>query len=417
MAIVGFLIAIALFFYFKRRLSDTREQSRLDQQGATYACHPANWSEEWHRHWAEKFRRQAERRVGHLDHYTARKRRRLIRRAERLGLSLVDAAARQPSSPRQVPRNGEAELTRRARRRARAEAGYYTHLLTYLGAVAFLALINILTMSYPWFLWPALAWGIGLFAHYMALFGSSLVRERYFNPAVERRVRREKLVMHSEKQASIDELSASIAHEIRNPIAAAKSLVQQIGEDPSAEANAEYAEVAVAELDRVERRISHLLKYAKEEDYNFGRIDLAATVNSAHEQMQARLEAANVTVVRNYLAEPAVLADGEKLRQVFANIIGNAIDALGSVPEGRRIELLIENGANRATVRFRDNGCGIPASQIDRVFNPFFTTKEEGTGLGMAISKKIIEDHDGTIDVMSDYGRGAEFVVTLPLHK
>jgi signal transduction histidine kinase len=393
MAIVGFLIAIALFFHFKRRLSDTRAQTRIEQERAISACHVANWSEEWHRHWAEKFRRQAERRVGYLEHYTASKRRRVLRRAERLGLSLVDAATRQSSRPDQVHREGEAELRRRARRRARAEAGYYTHLLTYLGAMAFLILINLLTTRYPWFLWPALGWGIGLFAHYIALFGSSLVRERYFYPAVERQVWRQKLVMQSEKQATIDELSASIAHEIRNPIAAAKSLVQQIGEDPSAQANAQYAEVAVTELDRVERRISHLLKYAKEEDYDLGRIDLAATVSSAHEQMLARLEAANVTVVRTYRAEPVVLADGDKLRQVFANIIGNAIDALGSVRNGRRLELLIENGGNRATVRFRDNGCGIPTSEIDRIFNPFFTTKAEGTGLGMAISKKIIEAH------------------------
>ena len=127
-----------------------------------------------------------------------------------------------------------------------------------------------------------------------------------------------------------------------------------------------------------------------------------------------------MAVVRNYITGPTVVADGEKLRQVFANILDNAIDALDSVAEGRRIELFIENG-NRgtagpgATVRIRDNGCGIPADKIGRIFNPFFTTKEKGTGLGMAISKKIVEAHEGTIDVVSEPGRGTEFVVTLPL--
>ena len=132
--------------------------------------------------------------------------------------------------------------------------------MSYLGVMAFLALINLFTTSYPWFLWPALGWGIGLFSHYMAVFGSRMMRERYFEPAVEREVRREKVVMHTEKQASIDELSATIAHEIRNPIAAAKSLVQQMGEDPTSVENVEYAKVALEELDRVERRISHLLQ-------------------------------------------------------------------------------------------------------------------------------------------------------------
>jgi two-component system, sporulation sensor kinase E len=127
-----------------------------------------------------------------------------------------------------------------------------------------------------------------------------------------------------------------------------------------------------------------------------------------------------VNVARNYIGGPTVYADAEKLRQVFANILDNAIDALEPVSEGRRVELFIENGAPggagaHATVRVRDNGCGIPVDKIDRIFNPFFTTKEKGTGLGMAISKKIVEAHEGTIDVVSEVGRGTEFMVTLPL--
>ena len=110
-----------------------------------------------------------------------------------------------------------------------------------------------------------------------------------------------------------------------------------------------------------------------------------------------------------------MFADAEKLRQVFANILDNAIDALEGVVEGRRIDLFIENGAGNATVRVRDNGCGIPADKVERIFNPFFTTKEKGTGLGMAITKKIVEAHEGSIDVASREGTGTEFTITLPL--
>src|SRR5262249_9584746 len=100
----------------------------------------------------------------------------------------------------------------------------------------------------------------------------------------------------------------------------------------------------------------------------------------------------------------------------FANILDNAIDALSTVADGRRIDLFLENGASRkATVRIRDNGAGVPADKIDRIFNPFFTTKEHGTGLGMAIAKKTIEAHEGAIDVVREPGHGTEFVVTLPL--
>jgi signal transduction histidine kinase len=249
----------------------------------------------------------------------------------------------------------------------------------------------------------------------MAVFGSRRLKERYFDPAIEREVRREKEVMQTEKQADISDLTSTIAHEIRNPIAAAKSLVQQMGEDPASVENVEYAKVAIDELDRVERRISHLLKYAKEEDYRFERVNLAAVVDASLTQMKAKLDAAKVAAVRNYIAGPTVQADAEKLRGVFVNILDNAIDAFGGVAEGRRIDLFIENGGRQTTVRIRDNGAGIPPEQLDRIFNPFFTTKEKGTGLGMAIAKKVVEAHTGTIDARSAIGRGTEFQVTLPL--
>jgi signal transduction histidine kinase len=421
MPFFGFIIAVVLFMHYKRRLRHYRRRHQLEGDmscSASMPCSPpraVSWHDEWHRQWAEKFQRQAERRWAQIERQSQRKLRKLDRKArKRMGLPLDDEV-RSEGQPTSRDTGSDSEVLRRARRRAAAEVGFYSHLMSYLGVMAFLALINLFTSSYPWFLWPALGWGIGLFAHYMAVFGSRLLREQYFEPAVEREVRREKVVMQTEKQASIDELSSTIAHEIRNPIAAAKSLVQQMGEDPMSVENVEYAKVALDELARVERSISHLLKYAKEEDYNFAPVSLAGVVDSALTQMRAKLDEAKVAVARNYITGPTILADAEKLRQVFANILDNAIDAFASVPEARRIEVFIENGGDAATVRVRDNGCGIPADKIDRIFNPFFTTKEKGTGLGMAISKKIVEAHEGKIDVISQSGSGTDFVVTLPM--
>jgi signal transduction histidine kinase len=312
-------------------------------------------------------------------------------------------------------RSAEQDADRRARRRAAAELGFHTHFFWYVAVNVLLAVLSLMTFSL-WFLWPLFCWGFGVFAHYTAVFGRRLFRQRYFEPAVEREIRREKAVMTSEKQASIDELSSTIAHEIRNPIAAAKSLVQQMGEDPTSSENVEYGKVALDELERVERSISHLLKYAKEEDYNLTRVNVATVVDSALTQMRAKLDEARVLVARNYISGPTITADAEKLRQVFANVLDNAIDALTPVAEGRRIELYIENGRpDYATVRVVDNGAGIPADKIGRIFNPFFTTKEKGTGLGMAISRKIVEAHEGAIDVASEVGRGTEFTIRLPL--
>jgi signal transduction histidine kinase len=378
------LLAFALLtmFFCHHNHSKRRTAGRADGESSA-PCGPS-WHEEWHRQWARKFERHDER----------RRRRREERDRE---------------DPEKV-------VLRRARLRAAAVVGFYVHLASYIGVIALLFIINMLTSpTKPWFVWPAFGWGIGVFSHYMGVFGSRWVKERFFDPAVEREVRREKAVMQTEKQASIDELSSTIAHEIRNPIAAAKSLVQQMGEDPTSVENVAYANVALEELDRVERSISHLLKYAKEEDYTFAPVNLAGVVDSSLTAMRAKLEAAKVSVVRNYIAGPTVVADGEKLRQVFTNILDNAIDALAGVAEGRRIDLYIENGGRKATVRVRDNGCGIPPDKVERVFNPFFTTKEKGTGLGMAISKKIVEAHEGAIDLVTEAGRGTDLLITLPL--
>ena len=385
MPFFGFLMAAFLFCHFNRRL---RHYRRRIGDGDT--C-----GDGWNRQWGEQWQRHARRAA-----------RRAAREATRWGGHAAEPA--KSLSP-------EEEALRRARRRAAAQAGFYAHLMSYLGVIAFLALINLFTTRYPWFIWPAFGWGIGLFSHWMAVFGSHLVRERYFDPAVERELRRERATMQTEKQASIDELSSSIAHEIRNPIAAAKSLVQQMGEDPTSVENVEYAKVALEELERVEHRVSHLLKYAKEEDYSFALVNLANVIDSALTQLRAKLDAAKIAISRNYIAGPTVQADAEKLRQVFANLVDNAIDALATIPEGRRIDLFLENGDGLATVRVRDNGCGIPSEKLDRIFNPFFTTKEKGTGLGMAISKKIVEAHEGAIEVASEVGRGTEFKVMLPL--
>jgi signal transduction histidine kinase len=144
-------------------------------------------------------------------------------------------------------------------------------------------------------------------------------------------------------------------------------------------------------------------------------VNLAQVVDSALTQMRAKLDAARVRVARNYIAGPTVRADAEKLRQVFANVLDNAIDAFDAVAEDRRIDLFIENGGNAATVRVRDNGCGMSDEEVARIFNPFFTTKDKGTGLGMAISRKIVEAHEGAIAVTSAVGRGSEFTVTFPM--
>ena len=379
--------------------------------------HPVHIDERASDRWNRRFEHTAEKFERKLRH-------KMDRQTRKYGVAGADS--HDDDAPPTFTSEEQRRAYRKARRRAAAEAGFYVHLMWYGLVTGLLFWINILTGSgYLWFLWPATFWGFGVISHFTAVFGWRWIHQRVFVPAIEREVQREvqqeKEVLRTEKQASLDELTASFAHEIRNPIAAARSLVQQMGEDPTSSENVEYARVALDELARVERSVSHLLKFAKEEDYQFENLNLASLLDGALLQMRAKLEANAVTVSRSYLSGPVVRADADKLRQVFSNIIDNAIDAMAEVKSDRRIELALQNvtGENgrggMGMVTLRDNGCGIPDDRVAKIFNPFYTSKTNGTGLGLGIAKKVLDAHRGTIEVSSRAGEGTEFRVSIPL--
>src|SRR6266849_4527238 len=333
--------------------------------------------------------------------YDRRMRARFNRQTQKYGGVSLDPENDLPPPP-EFKNDAERQAYERARKRAAAEAGFFVHLMWYGIIIGFLFILNsITTPGTWWFIWPALGWGFGIASHFAAVYGWRWVHQRVFEPAIAREVNREVLQekeqLRTEKQASLDELTATFAHEIRNPIAAAKSLVQQMGEDPTSHENVEYAKVALDELARVERSVSHLLKYAKEEDYKFENVNLSWVLDGALTQMRSKLEANSVSVSRAYLSGPTVRADADKLRQVFSNMIDNAIDAMESRKDGRRLEFAIQNNGNgMAAVRIRDNGCGIADDKLGKIFNPFYTSKESGTGLGLGVAKKVIDSHRGT---------------------
>jgi signal transduction histidine kinase len=247
------------------------------------------------------------------------------------------------------------------------------------------------------------------------------LRKRFIDREVSRQVSAtlldERQQMVGEHARSMETLSASIAHEIRNPITAAKSLVQQMEEDPTAAENVEYARVALEELHRVERSVSHLLRFAREEEMGVGDVKLCEVIDSALETFRERIARVGIELVRRLDGEGELRGDAEQLRRVVINLVGNAIDALDeSHTERPRIELAMgENLAGTEVwVRIKDNGPGIDTEALQKMFSPFYTSKPNGTGLGLAISKKLIDAHHGRLEVGSQPGAGAEFLVTLP---
>ena len=247
------------------------------------------------------------------------------------------------------------------------------------------------------------------------------LRERLVEDQVSRHIHanlsQERRKLADEHSHSLEVLSASIAHEIRNPITAAKSLLQQMREDPEAVDNEEYAQVALAELERVERSISHLLRFGRDEEVRKNRILMRDVLDSALETFRERGEREQVEIRRVFDCEGAMRGDAEKLRRVMINLVGNAFDALADAQVDEPV-IEVSMGENLAGsevwVKIRDNGFGIDAETRDQIFAPFYTSKSGGTGLGLAITKKLVDAHQGSIEVAGQPGEGAEFVLVFP---
>ena len=298
-----------------------------------------------------------------------------------------------------------------------ARVGFSVHVVAY---VSTLLLLVVATRSVRVTLIAGAAWGVAIAVHYFVARLAPRLRQRWIAEELGRsappRVEADRKERSERKVRSLEELSASIAHEIRNPVAAAKSLVQQMGEDPTADHNVGFAEGALGELDRVERSIRHLLKYARDEALRLETLDLADVVGAAFETFRERIERSGVEADCDLAAAGFVRADADKLRRVVLNLIGNALDALeGSSGSAVLSVAAGENLAGtEAWVRVRDNGPGIDPAIREKLFDPFYSTKESGTGLGLALSKKLVEAHGGTLEVESWPGEGSEFTVVFP---
>jgi signal transduction histidine kinase len=212
------------------------------------------------------------------------------------------------------------------------------------------------------------------------------------------------------------DLSAQVAHEIRNPITAAKSLVQQMGEDPTSAENVGYAKVALEELDRVERSVAHLCAMRAKRTCASTRSRSPTWSTPRSRRSATGFDAQRVRLVREDGHDDIVRGDAEKLRRVVINLVGNALDALAVRSSGRPM-LEVLAGENLAGT---SAGCACattgPASTpaaLAQIWSPFYTSKASGTGLGLAIAKKVVEAHGGTIEGSSQPGAGAEFTITL----
>jgi two-component system NtrC family sensor kinase len=222
-------------------------------------------------------------------------------------------------------------------------------------------------------------------------------------------------LLTSEKLASIGLLSAGVAHEINTPLTGISSYIQMLQKKLTDTHYAQILEKVETQTDRVARIIKNLLAFARSPaEASFQPVDLKSSLEEILSLIDYKLKNMNIRLVLELAPVPPVYAQGERLQQVFINIILNALDAMPGGGE-LRIRLTTEDG--RQVVRISDTGTGIKPEHRSRIFDPFFTTKGvgKGTGLGLSISYAIVKEHDGRIDVQSEIGRGSTFTITLPV--
>ena len=223
----------------------------------------------------------------------------------------------------------------------------------------------------------------------------------------------ERSLAHAEQLAAIGELAARIAHEIRNPITAARSLAQQLVQEESA--FGEEHRLILAELERVEKQVAALLRFARREEFRFEGVDLGELARATVAGFQTRLEAAGVGVELELADGVTARADREKMRQVLINLIENALDALAASPAPRCVGIGVGTANGSALLRVTDSGPGVPADVLPHLFEPFYSRKEAGTGLGLAIAKRTVDAHGGRIELASQADAGMTVRIELPL--
>lgn len=219
-----------------------------------------------------------------------------------------------------------------------------------------------------------------------------------------------KLTMISEKQAVAGQLAAGIAHEIRNPITAIKGFLKLITAEQKNPSS--YFKIIDSEIERIEVILKELMVLAKPSELKYERVDVGRIVKNVLTLMESQALLNNIEVKESIdLKNKTTLADENQLKQVFINYIKNAIE---SMPNGGRLFVEGTQNGEQLCVRIIDEGGGIPPEILERIGEPFFTTKETGTGLGMIVSEQIIKEHKGTITITSDF-KGTCIEVKLPI--
>ncbi|MGD8369494.1 MAG: ATP-binding protein [Desulfobacterales bacterium] len=232
----------------------------------------------------------------------------------------------------------------------------------------------------------------------------------------EQRARYDHLVLQTEKLSSLGRMAAGIAHEINNPLAGvllySTNLYKKIPEDSPLK---EGMAVIIRETQRCKIIIQDLLEFARDREPKKSMADIHQIIDRSLTMLENEFRLRQIQIEKSYAEEMRRgMLDESQLQQVFVNLLLNAahaIDRKGTI----RIRTRLNAAGQQVIIDVEDTGCGIAPEDISRVFEPFFSTKKNGSGLGLAVSYGIIRNHDGVMTVASTRGKGACFTIKLPL--
>ncbi|UOF90473.1 ATP-binding protein [Fodinisporobacter ferrooxydans] len=214
------------------------------------------------------------------------------------------------------------------------------------------------------------------------------------------------------KMEIVGQMSAGVAHEIRNPLTSIKGFIQLLQREIHDKSH--YFEIIYSELDRIDSILNEFLTFAKPQVATFKIHEIHQILTEVISLLETQTILHNIQLLTEFELEPVYLTcDRNHLKQVFINIIKNAIDAM---PNGGNIKIKVKNDseAKMTSIRFIDQGCGISKDRLKKLGEPFYTTKEKGVGLGLMVTYKIIEAHNGKVAVSSEVGIGTTVDVILP---
>jgi signal transduction histidine kinase len=222
-------------------------------------------------------------------------------------------------------------------------------------------------------------------------------------------------LIRSEKLAALGQLAAGIAQEIRNPLTSINILIHSLRESlPSKNAHREDLKVIEEEIDRINEIVDQFLRFARPSPPLLEKAEASSIFEETLQLLRPQIERQRISVRKNFKSLPPIAIDKEQMKQVALNLLLNAIQAM---PEGGRLKVSgkIPTGNQWIMLTIQDSGIGVPSKDMDRLFDPFFSTKEGGIGLGLSIAHRIIDQHHGRIEVESTPGKGTLFTIMLPL--